>query len=351
MSLRRALAVGFVVIAATGLASLVTQPVAVGQEQCGRERWAVKTLSDPAAGDIDFNPVPAGVDDLRALGKPAVSSSTPRIPGTETTTYSIQAILLRMRLEVDRDIHLVIADPSDSTHTMIVELPDAGCSEAISSARVSDMASARAAFIAACGEPVAGHVVPLVGSATITGVGFFDVLHGQDGVAPNGVELHPVLGLDDLVCNASGAPAPVAPETEDQPQPAAEEPQQQAPATTQPDVLPAVTTPGVAPAAPAAPVPTATRAPAPTATSSPPGPVCCRVCTTGKACGNSCIAANLTCHQPPGCACNGLAPEQREELGGGVTLVPDGGVFGADYGDQQGCLPADGEGGGSEMAI
>ena len=27
---------------------------------------------------------------------------------------------------------------------------------------------------------------------TVMGVGFFDFLHGQDGVAPNGIELHPV---------------------------------------------------------------------------------------------------------------------------------------------------------------
>lgn len=32
---------------------------------------------------------------------------------------------------------------------------------------------------------------------------------------------------------------------------------------------------------------------------------CCRVCRTGKACGNSCISRSYTCHQPPGCACNG----------------------------------------------
>jgi competence protein ComEC len=31
---------------------------------------------------------------------------------------------------------------------------------------------------------------------------------------------------------------------------------------------------------------------------------CCRVCTTGKACGNSCIARDRQCHQPPGCACD-----------------------------------------------
>jgi hypothetical protein len=48
-------------------------------------------------------------------------------------------------------------------------------------------------------------------------------------------------------------------------------------------------------------VPTAT--PRPTAT---PIPVrsCCKICDVGKACGNSCISRNYTCHQPPGCACD-----------------------------------------------
>src|SRR5260370_13401224 len=29
----------------------------------------------------------------------------------------------------------------------------------------------------------------------ITGVGFFDFIHGQTGVAPNGIELHPILDI------------------------------------------------------------------------------------------------------------------------------------------------------------
>jgi beta-lactamase superfamily II metal-dependent hydrolase len=33
-------------------------------------------------------------------------------------------------------------------------------------------------------------------------------------------------------------------------------------------------------------------------------PACCRVCTTGKACGNSCISRDKQCHQAAGCACN-----------------------------------------------
>lgn len=31
---------------------------------------------------------------------------------------------------------------------------------------------------------------------------------------------------------------------------------------------------------------------------------CCRVCTTGKACGDSCINARLNCHKGRGCACD-----------------------------------------------
>lgn len=30
---------------------------------------------------------------------------------------------------------------------------------------------------------------------------------------------------------------------------------------------------------------------------------CCRVCTTGKPCGNTCINRNHNCNSPPGCAC------------------------------------------------
>ena len=32
---------------------------------------------------------------------------------------------------------------------------------------------------------------------------------------------------------------------------------------------------------------------------------CCKVCRAGKACGDSCIAADKTCHKGKGCACDG----------------------------------------------
>jgi hypothetical protein len=57
--------------------------------------------------------------------------------------------------------------------------------------------------------------------------------------------------------------------------------------------------------APATPAPVASAAPAMTA------PTCCRVCTTGKPCGNSCINVNLTCNVGPGCACQGSVDPAR----------------------------------------
>lgn len=31
---------------------------------------------------------------------------------------------------------------------------------------------------------------------------------------------------------------------------------------------------------------------------------CCKICSKGKACGDSCISRSYTCHKGPGCACN-----------------------------------------------
>jgi hypothetical protein len=61
------------------------------------------------------------------------------------------------------------------------------------------MAQARADFKAACGTPPSRDFRNLTGTATVTGVGFFDFLHAGDQ-APNGIELHPVLRFKDAVC-------------------------------------------------------------------------------------------------------------------------------------------------------
>lgn len=42
---------------------------------------------------------------------------------------------------------------------------------------------------------------------------------------------------------------------------------------------------------------------------------CCRYCSSGKACGDSCIARSNTCRRGPGCACNAVAPADPIILG------------------------------------
>ena len=162
---------------------------------CGEERWSVKTLSDPDVGQVNFNPQDTTVDQLRALAKPGSLPPNNRIPPTEETTFRMTAQVLQMKLEDDHDIHLVIADLSDPTHTMIVEFPDVACEGAAQSAHKDQMAQARQQFVSLFGSPSASHFTGISGIVTLTGVAFFDFLHGQTGVAPNGIELHPVLSI------------------------------------------------------------------------------------------------------------------------------------------------------------
>ncbi len=162
---------------------------------CGAERWAVKTLSDPDAGAVDFTPVDTTVDALRALSPPAALHDNARAAPTELTTYRVTANVVAFRLQGDRDIQLTIADPGTGA-TMIVEFPDAEtCVGAMTSARSSEMRAARASIIAAFGTPPTSSDASIMGTVTLTGVGFFDAEHDQSGAAPNGIQLHPVLSF------------------------------------------------------------------------------------------------------------------------------------------------------------
>jgi hypothetical protein len=126
---------------------------AEGGAACGVERWPVKTLSDGRADEVKFKPKDTTIGALRSKPAPGVGENTPRIKGVETTTYRVKAKLIEFAREDDRDIHLVIGAPSNPGKTMIVEFPDTTCPGARSSAKKAQMAKARSALIAACGEP------------------------------------------------------------------------------------------------------------------------------------------------------------------------------------------------------
>ncbi len=118
----------------------------------GKERWEIKTLSDPQVGAVKLDPSQIkhiSVKTLRTKQKPAGASTEQRISPVETTVYELEAALIKARWvwdprsgtptkkKGDRDIHLVIAAPSDHALTMIVEFPDPACVEAQAASGIS----------------------------------------------------------------------------------------------------------------------------------------------------------------------------------------------------------------------
>jgi hypothetical protein len=158
---------------------------------CGVERWSVKTGTDPNASAVNTTAVTTTtIAALDALPKPSSLPANARLAPTETTVYAVTATMTVYKREDDSDYHLVLADASGNT--MIVEIPHPRCvgdSSPFKSAITSTRAKFDASYAATTGFKTAN--VPV----TVTGVGFFDFLHGQTGVAPNGIELHPVLDI------------------------------------------------------------------------------------------------------------------------------------------------------------
>src|SRR5262249_54371262 len=164
--------------------------------QCGVERWSVKTGSDPDAGLVNLNASsPTFISNLTALTAPNPIPANNRVAPTETTLWVLTATLTKYKREGDSDYHLVLDDGAG--HTMIAEIPSPGC-VAPGSPFAAGISHARAQFDA-CFTATSSFQTTST-PVQITGVGMFDFLHGQTGVAPNGIELHPVI---DIIFNPS----------------------------------------------------------------------------------------------------------------------------------------------------
>jgi len=168
--------------------------------KCGVERWAIKTVTDAGAATVKVKPVYRTVRWLRTRVEPteAEKSDSIRIVGIETMTFRIKALVIGHVRETDKDFHIVISEPTNSANTMIVEFPSADCAGVCNSIFTVQMATARADYIAAMGQPTTRYkVLPVPVLVEIIGVGFWDKKHSnpQHGVAPNNIELHPVVGF------------------------------------------------------------------------------------------------------------------------------------------------------------
>lgn len=184
-----------VALALTTAIYIPTVAQQTAQATCGVWRWPVKTLSDPARTKVDFNPIGTQVKFLRSRARPGIpiGTNTPRVSRTEFHTWMVKARPIQAKVEDDGDIHLVISVPGAPSKTMIVEFPKKTC--VASPFKRFRMSHARQQFLSNCGAVSSSSWLKLAGAVTITGVGFWDEKHGQTGIAPNGIELHPVLGF------------------------------------------------------------------------------------------------------------------------------------------------------------
>jgi hypothetical protein len=179
----------------------------VHRPACGDWRWLVKTGADADRRTVDRRAMTVTVRYLRTRHKPSSYPQDRRIRPIELHTFQIDRVhLVAFREEDDSDYHLIIKDSAG--RSMIAEIPAPGCVKAKSLWR-KEIASVRSYFNHH--YAVTRYWKDTRATIDIRGLGFFDELHGQAGVAPNGVELHPVIWMKILPhgawCRASAAPA------------------------------------------------------------------------------------------------------------------------------------------------
>ena len=159
--------------------------------QCGVERWSVKTGTDADSGLVNVNSFTnTTIAAMRAPAAPSPIPANNRVAPLETTQWVINATLTQFKLESDSDYHLILQDANGLT--MIAEIPSPTCVGA-GSPFFAGIQNARSEFDARFTATTSFQTANI--PVQIKGVGMFDFLHGQTGVAPNGIELHPVLNI------------------------------------------------------------------------------------------------------------------------------------------------------------
>ena len=159
--------------------------------QCGFERWNVKTGVDPDANFVNLSSItPTTISNLVAIATPALLPENSRVAPVETKVWVVSATLREYVRAYDSDYHMVLTD--EAGRTMIAEIPAPNCVGS-SSPFAAGIANARSQFDAMF-TPTTFFQTANV-PVQVTGVGFFDHLEGQQGVAPNGIEMHPIIDI------------------------------------------------------------------------------------------------------------------------------------------------------------
>jgi hypothetical protein len=177
---------------------------------CGTERWNIKVAQDQHVkyffqrNDIStgkLQPVQkTTIEDLHnepypfasLRGFPPKWSYDLRAGQAEFRIWQITAFLTKKKNEDDEDYHLVI---KDGDRYLVAEIPSETCVENTIEPLKSMILKARSDF----DEWFAGQTRRTFNQKVrLTGLGFFDRVHGAEGASPNGIELHPVIKIEFL---------------------------------------------------------------------------------------------------------------------------------------------------------
>jgi hypothetical protein len=159
---------------------------------CGRERPPVQVAADQNAVEIGDFARTAGIAELAAVAAPKAPDLRPsaRFAPAELTVYTVSGTLLAIDKTADGDIRLVIADPDQPQTALIAVAPDPAC--AAGSRFADNIAAVRNALERRFGTFTR---LTLNLPVTATGIAYFAARGGGPGAAPNGIELHPLIGL------------------------------------------------------------------------------------------------------------------------------------------------------------
>jgi hypothetical protein len=192
----------------SGKSSRGTTPSSCGTK-CGVERWPLKTLTDSEAV-VFQNAVATETTVPKLISEPAPAKLTNVRAPLEKQFFHLKALLIGWKEELgsaappgstkggvpDHDFHIVIADPANTKTQMIIEVPDPACQAVCSSKFLDKIKTARSAVSSQLGPPTANIVeLPKPWLVEVTGPALFDFAHGQDGLAKNCIEIHPVLEI------------------------------------------------------------------------------------------------------------------------------------------------------------
>jgi hypothetical protein len=162
--------------------------------KCGQERWDVKTLSDADTSQINFNaPKLTTVTEQIHMERP--EGTMQERQHTETTEYEFDCNIIGFKREKDQDFHIVVADVN-TEERMVIEIASPECESVKQSGRYTEMKVVHNWFEQNIGVPhYSFYNLPNPMAVKVRGIGYWDFLHHQTGMAANGREIHPVLSI------------------------------------------------------------------------------------------------------------------------------------------------------------